>query len=88
MAQFVDELGIQIVLGGLPTLRVAESLAAEVNHREGSAAEGAAEEGSTPPVLDYAFGLVVTSHEPPPGFLRRRSCLLTVRTKAGVTCYN
>jgi hypothetical protein len=39
VAQFVDELAVQIVLGSLPTVRAPESLAAEVDHREGSAAE-------------------------------------------------
>jgi hypothetical protein len=71
VTQFVDELGVQIVLGSLPTLRATEGLSAEIDHCEGSAAEGAAKEGSTSLVPHYAFALVVTSQEPPPGFLRR-----------------
>jgi hypothetical protein len=88
MAQFVDELRIQIVLGSLPTLRAPKSLAAKVDHREGSTAEAAAKQGRTPLVPDYAFGLMITGHEPPPGFLRGRSRLLTFRTKAALTCYS
>jgi len=70
VAQFIDELGVQIVLGSLPILRTTEGLAAEIDHREGSAAERAAKEGSTSLVPHYAFALVVASQEPPPGFLR------------------